>query len=166
MLPFNTSHPLSYDDIFDKINEYYTVLHSVTKRHDGLLQIKRRNKANEFIQSIRQEYINSHETIIYLKEMNDGDYTKHQFSNCSVVENIYVNHIWVMSATMTIMNKLKRFVSVVRQTVIIADEGIMLNIKCFPKLIDGILINKWKRNIIKRKAIFDAYITTHGKVIL
>lgn len=158
MLPFNENHPLSYDDIFDKINKYYTVLHAVTKRHGELLRTVRQNKADKFIQSLRQEYLNSHETIIYLKEMNDGNYTKHQFPNCTV-ENMYINHIWVMSATMTIMNKLKRIVNVVRQTVIIADEGFTLDVNSDRKYIDGILINKWKREMTKRKSIFNGYKT-------
>lgn len=158
MLSFTVAHPLSYNDILNKINNYHTVQHAITKSHDELLQTIRQNKADEFILLLKQECEASSKTIVYLKKIDDI-YKTHKFSN-STVDDIYINHIWVMET----VNIVKRNNE---QSFIIADVGVILNVNCMPKHIDGNAINKWKRNVlIERREVMDEYIVKHGKIIL
>lgn len=160
MLEYNMNHPLSYSDIFSIVSENYVHQYPVCKKHNELVSVMRQNRADNFIKHVRDIY--SH--IVYLEKINEN--TKHIFSNSYTVENMNVDHIWVMKVIRYKQSRFRENVCVLGTTysVIIADLGFILNVQCLPKLIDGSTIRNWKdKNLTKTKT--QKWVIKDGKFV-
>ena len=154
------NHPLSYSDIFSVISEYYVHQYPVCKKHNELVNVMRQSRADKFIENVR----NTDPDIRYLEKINEN--TKHVFPNSSTVENMNVDHIWVMKIIRCKQSRFKKNVLVLEaiHSVIIADLGFILNIQSLPKIIDGTAIGNWKhKTLTKTKP--QKWITKDGKFV-